>query len=75
MIQKVKRSEISDQLVEQLIGQIDPSEILSKDGLFAQLKKKIVEKIIESELEYELGYNKHSKTEKKTEKSQEWLLQ
>ena len=67
MIQKVKQPEISDQLVEQLIAQIDPSEILTKDGLFAQLKKKIVEKIMQSELDHELGYNKHSKTEKKTD--------
>jgi putative transposase len=66
MAQKVKQSEISDQLVEQLIQQIDPSEILTKDGLFAQLKKKIVEKIMQSELDHELGYNKHSKTVKES---------
>jgi len=67
MAEKIKQSVISDQLVEQLIAQIDPSEILSKDGLFAQLKKKIVEKIMQSELKHELGYDKHSKVEKNTD--------
>lgn len=66
MAKKVTESNISDKLVADLVSQIDPSEILKKDGLFAQLKKKIVERVLQSELDHELEYNKHSKTPKKT---------
>jgi hypothetical protein len=38
MAKKIEQANISDKLVEELLAQIDPSEILSKDGLFAQLK-------------------------------------
>jgi transposase-like protein len=56
----------TDKLVDELLSQVNPSEILSKDGLFSKLKKQLVERILQSELEHELGYNKHSKTSKKT---------
>ena len=32
-----------EQLIEELISQVKPSEILSKDGLFSQLKKQLQE--------------------------------
>lgn len=67
MSKKAIQSNISDQLIAELVSQVDPKEILSKDGLFAQLKKKIVEKVMQSELDHELGYGKHSKTTKDTE--------
>lgn len=67
MSKKVTQPNISDQLVADLVSQVDPKEILSKDGLFAQLKKKIIEKVMQSELDHELGYGKHSKTAKETE--------
>lgn len=67
MAKKIEHPNISDKLVEELISQIDPSEILSRDGLFAQLKKKIVEKVMQSELDHELGYSKHSKINKETD--------
>lgn len=67
MSKKAIQPNISDQLIAELVSQVDPKEILSKDGLFAQLKKKIVEKVMQSELDHELGYGKHSKTTKDTE--------
>jgi len=67
MSKKAIQPNISDQLIAELVSQVDPKEILSKDGLFAQLKKKIVEKVMQSELDHELGYGKHSKTAKETE--------
>lgn len=56
----------TNKLVEELLSQVEPSEILSKDGLFSKLKKQLVERALQSELEHELGYNKNSKKSKKT---------
>lgn len=67
MAKKVEQGEISDQLISELLSKVDPKEILGKNGLFAQLKKKLVEKVMQSELEHELGYGKHSKSVKDTE--------
>ena len=68
MAQKVVKNNIdlaTSKLVDELLSQVDPSEILSKDGLFSKLKKQLVERVLQSELEHELGYGKHSKDEKK----------
>jgi hypothetical protein len=67
MSKKAIQPNTSDQLIAELVFQVNPKEILSKDGLLAQLKKKIVEKVMQSELEHELGYGKHGKTTKNTE--------
>jgi len=55
---------INVKLVEGLLSKTDPSELFGKGGMFAQLKKQIVEKIPPSEMEHELGYSKHSKISK-----------
>jgi len=42
MAQKVVKNNIdlaTSKLVDELLSQVDPSEILSKDGLFSKLKK------------------------------------
>jgi putative transposase len=68
MAQKVVKNNIdlaTSKLVDELLSQVDPSEILSKDGLFSKLKKQLVGRVLQSELEHELGYGKHSKDEKK----------
>ncbi len=57
---------ITKKLVDALLSQVDPSEILSKDGLFSKLKKQLVERALQSELDHELGYGKHSKSQKKS---------
>ena len=56
----------TSKLVDELLSQVDPSEILSKDGLFSKLKKQLIERVLQSELEHELGYDKHSKKGKKS---------
>ncbi len=69
MVQKVIKNNIdlaTSKLVDELLSQVDPSEILSKDGLLSKLKKQLVERVLQSELEHELGYDKHSKGEKKS---------
>lgn len=56
--------DINSKLVEELLAKTNPSELFGKDGLFQQLKKRIVERVLESELDHELGYSKHSKIPK-----------
>ena len=58
------KHKINDQLIEELISQVNPDEVLSKDGLFTQLKKRIIEKMLEGEMSHELGYKRHSREEK-----------
>jgi len=68
MAQKVTKNNTeatTSKLVDELLSQVDPSEILSKDGLFSKLKKQLIERVLQSELEHELGYDKHSKKSKK----------
>ena len=69
MTQKVTKNntDITSKLVDELLSQVEPSEILSKDGLLSKLKKQLVERVLQSELEHELGYDKHSKGEKKSQ--------
>ena len=69
MAQKVTKNNTeatTSKLVDELLSKVDPSEILSKDGLFSKLKKQLIERVLESELEHELGYDKHSKKGKKS---------
>ena len=69
MAQKVTKNNTeatTSKLVDELLSQVDPSEILSKDGLFSKLKKQLIERVLQSELDHELGYDKHSKKGKKS---------
>ena len=69
MAQKVIKNNTeatTSKLVDELLSQVDPSEILSKDGLFSKLKKQLIERVLQSELDHELGYDKHSKKGKKS---------
>lgn len=50
-----------DQLVSELLKEADPSELFGKEGVFAQLKSRMVNQVLEAEMEDHLGYNKHSK--------------
>jgi transposase-like protein len=56
-----KTRDAQSKLVEHILSQGSAEEIFGKEGLFASLKKQIVEKVLESELEHELGYSRHSK--------------
>ncbi len=62
--QETAKTNINNELVEELLSQANPSELFGKDGLFQQLKKRLVERILESELNHELGYSRHSKVAK-----------
>ena len=69
MAQKVTKNNTettTSKLVDELLSQVYPSEILSKDGLFSKLKKQLIERVLQSEIEHELGYDKHSKKVKKS---------
>lgn len=58
---------IDNKIADDLLSQVNPSEILKKDGLFSALKKKLVERVLAAELDYELGYSKYGRGEKETE--------
>ena len=66
MSKKIEQPKISDAVITELLSQVNPQEIFSKDGLIAQLKKKLVERVMQSELDHELDYSKHSKQPKNT---------
>lgn len=61
-IDEVKQ--VTGKLVEELVAKANPKELFSRNGIFDQLKKQIVERVLEEELEHELGYSKHSKIAK-----------
>ena len=48
-----------DQLIDELLAGVDPSELLGPDGLLRQLQKRAVETALEAELSDHLGYEKH----------------
>lgn len=54
-------------LVKKLVKGEDSSQIFGKNGLFAELKSRLVNEILEAEMEYHLGYDKHSKIDKSTD--------
>lgn len=56
--------DINNKLVEEILSQSNPNELFGKDGLFQQLKKRVVERILENELGHELGYSRNSKIPK-----------
>lgn len=60
----VRSADINTKLVEEILSQSNPKELFGKDGLFQQLKKRLVERILEDELSHELGYSRHSKASK-----------
>ncbi|ASX27921.1 transposase [Rickettsia sp. MEAM1 (Bemisia tabaci)] len=60
----VRSADINNKLVEEILSQSNPKELFGKDGLFQQLKKRLVERILKDELSHELGYSRHSKASK-----------
>jgi putative transposase len=51
-------SPFSDELLDSLLAQGDPKDLLSKDGLLAQLTARLVERALEAEMADHLGYEK-----------------
>ena len=50
------KNQIDEKLIDQLISQIDPQDLIKKDGIFSVMKKKLVERALEAEMNHELGY-------------------
>ncbi len=49
-----------DELIDELISGYDgPDSFWGEDGIFSQLKKKIVERTLDAEMDNHLGYSKH----------------
>ncbi len=63
MTEKYK-DQIDEKLIDQLISQIDPQDLIKKDGIFSIMKKKLVERALEAEMNHELGYSKHERGKK-----------
>ena len=55
MTEKYK-NQIDEKLINQLISQIDPEDLIEKDGILSVMKKKLVERALEAEMNHELGY-------------------
>ena len=55
--------EIREELLDELIKDYkDPEDLLGKNGLIGQLKKRLIEKAMEAEMKDHLGYPKNRKT-------------
>jgi putative transposase len=65
--QNINKLGINNKVVEELLSNVNPSELFGKDGLFQELKKQLVNRILEKEMESQLGYTKHSKEDKKND--------
>ena len=60
------KNQIDEKLIDQLISQIDPQDLIKKDGIFSVMKK-LVERALEAEMNHELGYSKHDRGDKEGE--------
>ena len=59
MARKKKTKTKQDQLIDELLAGVDPTELLGPNGLLKQLQKRAVETALEAELSDHLGYEKH----------------
>jgi len=51
---------IQDELLDQLLANYSkPEDLLGPEGLFTELKKRLINRVLESELTTHLGYDKH----------------
>ena len=51
---------IQDELLDELLANYSkPEDLLGPDGLFTELKKRLINRVLESELTTHLGYDKH----------------
>ena len=56
------KPDIKDELLDELLkGHSGPADLLGPEGLFTQLKKRLINRVLESELTTHLGYDKHEK--------------
>jgi putative transposase len=58
---------IRDELLDELLKEYkDPEDLFGKDGIFKELKKRLIEKAMDAEITHHLGYEKHSPSGKNT---------
>jgi putative transposase len=58
---------IRDELLDELLKEYkDPEDLFGKDGIFKELKKRLIEKAMDAEITHHLGYEKHSSSGKNT---------
>ena len=56
------KQEVKDKLVDELLKNYEgPADLLGPEGLFNELKKRLIEKAMDAELTTHLGYDKHEK--------------
>jgi len=60
MTKKKRPSPFSDEVIDSLLEQGDPKELLSPDGLLAQLTARLVERALEAEMTAHLGYERNA---------------
>ncbi len=54
--------DIQDKLLDELLKSYrEPGDLLGPEGLFTQLKKRLINRVLESELTTHLGYEKHGR--------------
>lgn len=60
MTKKIEEQKQQDRLIAELIrGRTTPKDFWGEEGLFSQLKKRIVELALDAEMDEHLGYSKH----------------
>ena len=56
------KPKIKDELLDELLENYrKPEDLIGPDGLFTELKKRLINRILESELTTHLGYDKHER--------------
>ena len=54
------KQKIKDEILDQLLADYHKREnLIGPDGLFTELKKRMINRVLESELTTHLGYDKH----------------
>jgi len=58
---------IRDELLDELLKEYkDPEDLFGKNGIFKELKKRLIEKAMDAEITHHLGYEKYSPSGKNT---------
>ena len=62
------KPEIKDELLDELLkNYTSPEDLMGPEGLFAELKQRLISRILDSELTTHLGYEKHEQKAAKKE--------
>jgi len=60
---KIQKDRIREELLDKLLKDYkNPEDLLGKNGIFAELKKRLLERAMEAEMEDHLGYPKNGKS-------------